>query len=100
MDVKQTIKRNPFTSAAAILTSISMLSGAAWGIEERYNQANAVTGVEQRMLRNQIENYDDKIFQYQFLENEGKATPLDKALKERLKQKREDKQEELIELKK
>ena len=82
--------RNPVSFTVGIFTILSMLSGAAWAVENRYNQTIQVAAVEKRMLTQEMQRIDDEVFKYEFLEQQGKATPLDKAMKKRLEKRLED----------
>lgn len=96
--LKQLFQENPLTFIISVLTLVSMLGGTAWGMEKRWNQAQAVSGVQQQLLRDEVQRLDDEIFKYEFLEQQNKATALDKAMKKRLEKRMEDKKEELQQL--
>lgn len=91
MAIKETLKEHPIT-IGTVATIVGLL-GAFAAFDARYALASDVEKFKQEtskeIRQNRVDGYEDKIFELQLKIESKQATPVDKAMLERYKNKRE-----------
>ena len=85
MDIQQKIKDNVKTtvSISAVAAALTLYTGVTQLLDQRYASAGNVEQVQQTIDSHLKNDLEDKVFIITMKEQEGTATNVDKAMKER-----------------
>ena len=90
--ITQTVKENAgkSISIAAVVGTLGLYTGLTQVLDQRYALAEDARQIQQSIQVYRITELEDKILMIELLEKEGKASPVDLAMKERYIRRLED----------